>query len=96
MFRPRPDQIGIAAVGIELTQDRQIDITGVQGRVGFRACVNRAPLGRQATQARGVLEGLALPVGQLLRLLTQLAKERVEQCRVVITEMPGASGTGSG
>ena len=62
MFGPRPDQIGIATVRIKLTEDRQIDITGVQGRVGFPACVNRAPLGRQATQARGVLEGLALLV----------------------------------
>ena len=48
--------------------------------------------GRQATQARGVLERLALLVGGFSRLLTQLAKERVEQRGVVITQVPRGLG----
>ena len=39
-----------------------------------------------------MLERLALLVADLLRLLAQLAKERVEQCGVIITEVPRRLG----
>ena len=97
VLRTRPDQLRVAAVGIELAEDRQIDVARVQRGVGFRTRLNHPPLGRQAAQARGVLERLALLVGYLLRLLAQLAEERVEQCAGRNSRMClGASGIGSG
>ena len=67
LLRTRPDQLGFGAIGIELAEDRQIGIAGVQCRIGVGTLRDFAPLAGQPAKTGGMVEGFAHLDGRTTR-----------------------------
>jgi hypothetical protein len=69
----------------------QIGIAGVHRRISVGTLRDFAPLGGQPMQTGRTVEGFAHFGGRTARLSPQFRKERIEQRRVVLPEMPRRS-----